>query len=260
MLGQQKVGCSRWRRGLIDAITTSSGTLLMHTGECAELHLREGRLVPGRGYAAAPREVRRELARLAAMLRLRERGRFHVHAAGAVAADGCAWLLAGESGNGKSTLAYALARSGWPILGEDGVLIERMHDGLLARAWREPMQVSIELASEFPELDASAGVVDWSDPRHRAPVAAPAGIARAARVGALALLRRSSRDALVPASPTEALAALIRQSPTVLFGDAHSARQLDTLGTLVTSVPVYHLEHTSRQLHRIERTLTEGVC
>jgi hypothetical protein len=254
------VKSSRWRRGLVDAVTTESDTQLMHTGEGAELHLRGGRLVRGRGYTTAPPDVRRELVRLGAMLRLRERGRFHVHAAGAVTRDGLAWLLTGESGNGKSTLAYALARAGWPILGDDGVLVERMADGIIARAWREPMQVSIELASEFPELDASAAAVDWSDPRHRVPVAAPAGIARAARVGALALLRRSSRDALTPASPTEALAALIRQSPTVLLGDAHATRQLDALGALVTSVPVYHLEHTSRQLHLIERTLTEGVC
>jgi len=255
------VSVSRWRRGLVDALTTEDGdTLLRHTAERAELHLRKGRLVPGRGYASAPAGARRELARLAAVLRLRQRGRFHLHAAGVVAPDGGAWILAGESGNGKSTLAYALARRGWPVLGDDGVLVERTKGGIVARAWREPMQVSIELASEFPELGAARAAVDWSDPRHRVAVLAPGGTASSAPVRALALVRRSSRDALTPASPTDVMAALIRQSPTVLLGGDRAVDQLDTLGTLVTSVPVYRLEHTERQLHVLHRTLTEGAC
>ena len=254
------MSCSRWRRGLIDGITVDGETLLLHTGEGAELNVRDGRLVRGRGYSSATIGVRRELSRLGAVLLLRERGRFHVHAAGAVASDGRAWLLTGESGSGKSTLTYALARANWPVLGDDGVLIENTVSSVLARAWREPLQVSIELSGEFPELRSYATSVDWSDTRHRAPVAAPGGSARVAPVGALALVRRSSRDALTPASPTEALAALIRQSPTVLMDDAHAARQLAALTALVASVPVFHLEHTPRQLHLISRTLTESVC
>jgi hypothetical protein len=254
------MSCSRWRRGLIDGITVDGETFLMHTGEGAELSVRGGRLVQGRGYSTAPIGVRRELSRLGAVLLLRERGRFHVHAAGVVASDGRAWLLAGESGSGKSTLAYALARAKWPLLGDDGVLVEQTTGGVLAHAWREPLQISIELSSEFPELHSYAASVDWSDARHRTPVAAPGGRARVAPVGALALVHRSSRDALTPASPTEALAALIRQSPTVLMDDAHAARQLAALTALVASVPVFHLEHTPRQLHLISRTLTEPVC
>jgi hypothetical protein len=255
------VTVSRWRRGPVDALTGESGdTLLRHTAERAELHLRNGRLVPGRGYTDAPAEVRRELARLAAMLRLRQRGRFHVHAAGVVAPDGGAWILAGESGNGKSTLAYALARRGWLTLGDDGVLVERSNEGIIARSWREPMQVSIDLAFEFPELASSRAATDWNDPRRRVAVAPPGGTASSAPVRGLALLSRSTRDSLIPASPTDVLAALIRQSPTVLLGGRHAIDQLDTLGTLVTSVPVYRLEHTERQLHILHQTLTEGLC
>jgi hypothetical protein len=251
---------TRWRYGMIDGITSGGETLLMHTGERAELCLREGRLSPGRGYGSASMEARRELARLGAMLQLRERGRFHVHAAGAVAGDGRAWLLAGESGSGKSTLTYALARARWKVLGDDGVPIEQVAGGVMAHSWREPIQVSIGLSSEFPELADFTGTVDWLDPRCRTPVPAPAGFARAAPVGALALLRRSSRDALTPASPTEVLAALVHQSPTVLLQDAHAARQLAALAALVNSVPVFHLEHTPRQLHLIATTLTEAAC
>lgn len=252
---------SRWRRGPVDALTSDNGdTLLRHTAERAELHLRNGRLVRGRGYTDAPPGARRELARLAAVLRLRQRGRFHIHAAGVVAPDGGAWILAGESGNGKSTLAYALARRGWQILGDDGVLVERSRDGIIARSWREPMQVSIDLAAEFPELATARDATDWDDPRRRVAVPPPAGTTSSAPVRALAILSRSTHDSLTPASPTEVLAALIRQSPTVLLGGTHAIDQLDTLGTLVTSVPVYRLEHTERQLHILHHTLTEGSC
>ena len=251
---------TRWRYGPIDGVTSGDETLLMYTEERAELRLRDGRLSPGQGYRGAPVGVRHELRRLGAIFQLRERGRFHVHAAGVVGRDGRAWLLAGESGSGKSTLTYALARAGWKVLGDDGVPIEQVADGVVAHPWNEPMQVSIELSSEFPELNDLAGTVDWSDPRHRTPVDAPVGFARATPVGALALIHRSSRDALTPASPTEVLAALIRQSPTVLLHDAHAARQLTALAALVNSVPVFHLEHSPRQLHLIATTLTEAAC
>ena len=249
-----------WRYGPIDGITSGDETLLMHTGESAELRLRRGRLSPGRGYRSASADARRDLRRLGAIFQLRERGRFHVHAAGVVGDDGRAWLLAGESGSGKSTLTYSLARAGWKVLGDDGIPIEHAKDGVVAHPWRDPIQVSIELSSAFPELGDFTQGVDWSDPRHRAPVTAPAGFARATRVGALALIHRSTRDALTPASPTEALAMLIRQSPTVLLNDAHSARQLTALAALVSSVPVFHLEHSPRQLHLIATTLTEAAC
>ena len=251
---------TRWRFGVVDGITSAGETLLMHTEEGAELHLREGRLTPGRGYDGASAAAQGELSRFGEILRLRELGCFHVHAAGVVARDGRAWLLAGESGSGKSTLTYALARAGWKVLGDDGVSIEQVAGGVVAHPCREPMQVSIELASEFPELADFVGTVDWSDLRHRTPVPAPEGFARAAPVAALAILRRSSRDALTPASPTEVLATLVRQSPTVLLHDAHAARQLTALAALVNSVPAFHLEHSPRQLHLIATTLTEAAC
>jgi len=249
-----------WRYGPIDGVTSGDDTLLIHTEEPAELRLRGGRLSPGRGYRNASADTRRELRRLGAIFQLRERGLFHLHAAGVVAPDGRAWLLAGESGSGKSTLTYALARAGWKVLGDDGIPIEQRDEGVLAYPSREPIEVSIELSDAFPELRDSVGSVNWADPRHRTPLGAPAGYASATRVGALALIQRSSRDSLTTASPTDVLAALIRQSPTVLLHDAHAARQLTALAALVNSVPVFHLEHSPRQLHLIATTLAEAAC
>lgn len=246
-----------WRRGPVDGITVGGETIIVHTPTRARLRARGGRLQRAEGYASAPPAARRELARVGAMVQLRERGRFHLHAAGIVAPDGRAWILAGDSGSGKSTLAYAAARAGWPLLGDDGVVIERVPEGVRAHAWREPVQLSIELAEAFPELRAHAAHVNWSDPRHRAPV--PATFVRHAPVAGVVFVRRGERDALAPVAPTAALARLVRQSPMVLIGDERAADHLAALQALAGAVPAFELEHTSAQLHRITRTIA-GAC
>jgi hypothetical protein len=248
-------GC--WRRGLIDVIPLANETLLVHTGEGAALRIKHGRLIRGRGYDKASGAARHELARLGAMLRLRSRGRFHIHASGAVDPTGRAVLLTGDSGGGKSTLAYALARAGWPALGDDGILIERRNQDLLARAWREPLQVSVELAWAFPELREHTSDVNWSDERHRIPM--PLVGPKSAPVGALIFVRRSTRDDMYPLPQTEALAALVRQSSAVLIADAYAAQHLALLCAIVASVPSFCLEHTSRQLHTVSQTISESL-
>lgn len=57
------------------------------------------------------------------------RGKLVVHA-GAVQAPGGAVVLVGDAGRGKSTLCASLAKRGWPVLTDDGVLIERKKDTL----------------------------------------------------------------------------------------------------------------------------------
>jgi len=242
-----------WRHGLIDARASGGDTLLFHTAARAVLHVRHGRLVRGTGYSAAPSSARRELVRLGAQLVLRGRGLYHVHAAGLVAPDGRAWLLAGESGCGKSTLAYALMRAGWRVLGDDGVLLQRALDTLVAHAWRQPLQLSIELAEYFPELQSYRAAVDWSDPRHRISITYRA--MQHAPIAALVFLARVRHDAITPLPQTVALSRLVRQSSTVLLSDAHAAPHLAALRELVMQVPRYQLEHTERQLHRVHKTL-----
>ncbi len=51
------------------------------------------------------------------------RGDLMLHAAGVVGPSGRAHLFLGPSGTGKSTLATALAATGWPLLDDDGVRV-----------------------------------------------------------------------------------------------------------------------------------------
>lgn len=242
-----------WEWEDVRATTDRNGVRLAHLTEPAELLLRNGRLVRGPGYHTASRAARRSLARVGAILRLRARGRFLVHAAAVVDPAGGAWLLAGDSGSGKSTLAWVLVRHGWALLGDDGVLIEAATDGVVARAWRDPLRVSLTLAGRFPELAELAPRVAVRDARARVPV--EHDVIRQAHVRAILLLERSERDRALRVGPAMTLASLVRQSPWVLIDDEDAPRHLGVLAEVAESVPAYHLTHTESQLDEFPRTL-----
>ncbi len=238
----------------------------------------------GSGYASAPPALRRGLARMGAVLRLRERGRYFVHAAGAVDPRGRAWLLTGDSGSGKSTLTYALARAGWKALGDDGIVLEvasisgragsvaqavtcaksdrlsDARDAVWVHAWREPLRVSLDLEAHFPDLAARASSDGCAsmpgDLRRRVAVSVP--FARRAPLAALVFLVRGERDVTTPLTPTAALSALIPQSPWVLLADEHASAHLAALSHVAASVRAFQLEHSSELLSTrdgIARTL-----
>jgi predicted ATPase len=187
------------------------------------------------------------LARVGAIMRLRARGRYFVHAAGVVDPAGRAFVLAGDSGAGKSTLAFALARCGWGVLGDDGVVLEARAHGVVAHPWRDPLRVSADV---FPELTHAASVSSGrgpvADARRRVHTWAKG--AKAAPVAALVFLRRADHARLAPMEPLAALAALVRQSPWVVLGDPVARAHLDALRHAATSVPALDFAHTRREL------------
>lgn len=250
-------GVVAWQWGEIDAVRDGDDVDLVHRRAGARLSVRGGRLVRGEGYAAATPVVRQELARVGAIVRLRQRGRYLVHAAGAVDPSGRAWLLAGDSGSGKSTLGYALTRAGWTGLGDDGVIIERDAHGFRAHAWRDPMKVSVALRDAFPEMTAVTQAIATNDPRQRLSLRVPMAD-RGTRVAAIVFLARGERRAIRRLGEVAALGALIRQSPWVIIEDTHASRHLETLRH-AASLPAFQLEHTPAELHTIAQVLS-GVA
>jgi hypothetical protein len=242
-----------WRIGPIDIVATDTEALLHDTPSGARLRVIGTRLSRDAHYATAPRDARIRLARAGAMIALRARGLYQLHASAAVDPSGIAWLFAGPSGVGKSTLAYALSRQGWQILGDDGVVLEPTARGAMLHAWREPLQVSSALAPEFPELRARQQFENVNDPRRRIPMPAPT--ARHAPHGAIIFPRRSASDRLSPLSQTMALSELIVQSTQVLLADSETPRHFARLRDVIASVPSFRLEHTQKQLHAIAQTL-----
>ena len=245
-----------WQWGAIDARATDAGLCLTHRGDGASLWVREGRLVRGTGYQGAGRAARRELARVGAVVRLRERGRYLIHASGVVDPRGRAWLLSGDSGSGKSTLAYALARAGWRVLGDDGVVVGIEANEVRAYPWRAPLMVSVALAPAFPEIGRQARAADPADPRRRTPLVAPRG--ERSQVAALLFVHRTDSLSVRPLGTVDALAALVRQSPWVILRDSHAASHLAALRR-IASLPAFRLGHTPAELHGIAAVLAGAL-
>lgn len=245
-------GAVDWQWGEIDARIDPDGVSLTHRRGGAQLSVRAGRLVRGAGYDAAVASERRELARVGAIVRLREQMRYMLHASGAVDPFGRAWLLSGDSGSGKSTLAYALARSGWSILGDDGVVLELAEGAVQAIPWRDPLMVSARLAPVFPELAGQEASSNPADPRARAPIPAPKATRSA--VAAIVFLRRAEELSVQRLTPVEALAAIVRQSPWVILNDRHARLHLKALQR-IAALPTFRLSHTPAELHGIADVL-----
>lgn len=246
-----------WQWGDVDARGHGERTCLSHRHSDAQLWVSAGRLSRGSGYADATVSVRQELARVGAIVRLRQRGRYLLHAAGVVDPAGRAWLLSGDSGSGKSTLAYALARIGWTVLGDDGVLLERRGDGLLAHPWRDPLRVSKQLEGSFPEVHDESLRPAPGDPRRR--VSITTRLARTAPVAALILVERATTFSMASTGPASALAALVRQSPWVILGDEYSRPHLALLRHAAAQ-PVFRLRHTPAELHSLAEILLGVVA
>jgi len=240
---------SRWRANGVEGITSDSETTLRHLGEHAELRVVGGRLSRGVGYETASRGARRSLARVGAILRLREHNRYYVHASGVVNLKGAAFIFVGESGSGKSTLAFALARRGWTMLGDDGVVLEPIDDIIRVHSWRSPSLISATLSSTFPELRGREAEAALGDERKRVPVSAPH--VGHARLGAMVFIRQGSIGSLKQYAESDALTALIRQSPWVLLGDEASAMHFEALGRVARSVPSFEFVHGYDELLRI---------
>ena len=241
---------TRWRMDEIEGRSVDEdSTLLRDLRSGAELSVVEGRLVRGLGYGTAIPKTRRALARTGAILRLRQRNRYFVHASGVVDRSGRAVVFVGESGSGKSTLAFALVRAGWTLLGDDGVVLEPGQPGTIVHAWRSPLLVSATLAGFFPELEDQHEATIPGDARRRMPWHVD-GSSRA-RLGALVFITQASNGALRECGESDALMLLVRQSPWVLLGDRFSRAHFTGLRRIVASAPLFSFSHGPQELVRV---------
>jgi hypothetical protein len=248
---------TRWRVDGVEGLSMSDDlTVLRDLEHGAELRVADGRLARGAGYGFADRSTRQSLARTGAILRLRQRNRFYVHASGVVAPDGRAFVFVGESGSGKSTVAFALARLGWTLLGDDGVVLEPLADSVIVHGWRSPLLVSVSLQQFFPELEASADQVIAGDVRGRVPCHVEAS--SRALLSSLVFVKQGPSGSLRPCANNEALMLMIRQSPWVLLGDRYSQEHFRGLQKIVAGTRTLSLVHGPDELMRIGE-LFEGT-
>jgi hypothetical protein len=178
-----------------------------------------------------------------------------LHAA-CIAREGKAILLAGDSGAGKTCLAYACARKGWTFLSGDATQFERgeQQGAVIGR----PFSIRFrESARElFPELRAYAvsphlnGKLDIEPPVDELPVTT-ALQACASHIVFLSRSQTARPPSLLPMMRTEAFR---RLEQVFFFGDGRLRReQRAGLEQFTRSLPA--LEMTYSDLDEAEKTL-----
>jgi hypothetical protein len=197
--------------------------VFLHTaGSLGVVDLRRGDAVAyvTEGLLADTEHFRYTLLEGLTLVLVATHDRLPVHAA-MIARRGVAVALAGPSGRGKSTVAYAAQRRGWRVLADDGVYVQTSP---ALRIWGRPAPLLLpgdardrfpELAEREPTRQASgklkipvdSGLVSQPDPVPEAVVC---------------VLDRGPVATIEPLPPAELVAALIRdlEPGLELYGDA----------------------------------------
>lgn len=141
----------------------------------------------------------------------------------AVMIGGVAQVFLGDKGSGKSTTAAALIESGFPLISDDVVAIERLPSGqLVVRPGYPAMKLDKHMFSSFRNgsytvLEPDDGSYTAGKSRVRLKARMPQA---AVPLGRIHCLVRGDRNEINPLSQTETLHALIRFSHYPRLGSA----------------------------------------
>jgi hypothetical protein len=129
-----------------------------------------------------------------------------IHAA-AIARAGTGLVLAGSSGTGKSTLAYAAMRAGLRVLTDDAVYVQ-LRPALRVYGMARPLHLAPQSTDWFPELHDAPVVARPGGRKKRAiPLDPAAGPPVIERVGLCVLESHAGTQSVRPISPDEAVIA-----------------------------------------------------
>ena len=176
------------------------------------------------------------------------RGDLMLHGAGAVGPSGWAHVFLGPTGAGKSTLATAMAASGWPLLDDDGIrVIDRAGAPHAMPGYAGVRLLPDAAAAVLPDVTPGRCMQRGHAKRrfavdgHRLTIAdGPAPIA------AIYALQRTDdpQPSLTRLKLAEALTAIVEQ--TFHFADkpvAITRKAFEQAAALAIAVPVWRLHH-----------------
>ena len=188
----------------------------------------------------------REFFLLGFLMLFRRHGLYGLHANGVVKQD-AGYLIAGSSGNGKTTLTLALVHEGWRYLSDDALVLRTTSSGIEAQAFRRGFSCTHETATRFPKLRAldDTRTVKMRDDKRLVDIDSLFPDRFTARCQPQLLLfpqiDRDRRSRLFPLGATEAMMALIQQSPGILIDRRDVRAQMDVLKRLLDQAQSYRL-------------------
>lgn len=171
---------------------------------------------------------------ISAALLLADLGRALVHAAGVVSPDGGAWLIVGDAGVGKSTSCANLVGLGWGYLSDDQVVLQGGPAGVSVEGWLRPFH----LDAGSPKGGGGKGRVEVS-----AATLGPGRWHQSAPLHGflLPVLRPIEATELVPISPAQTFAGLVRQAPWLLARRRAAGEMVRLLRSMVLTHAGYRL-------------------
>lgn len=155
----------------------------------------------------------------------------------------------GKSGRGKSTLAAAFARAGYPFLSDDGLSLEPIGATYMAKPHRPHVRLWDD--SNVAVLDGceSDAASEWLEKTFIESGPALPFETRTLPLAALCFLDDGRGDAVIERQmePAQALLELIRHSFILNVDDpAHIQTQFDQLSKLANAVPCFTLDYPRR--------------
>ena len=181
------------------------------------------------------------------LLLLRQKGRYHLHAAAVESPKGERWLICGPPRAGKSTLTTALGLSGWQPIADDGLFLSVCHGAPYLEAFRKPFHLDRQLWERWPMLaEVRQGPVSLE--RILVDGLSHFGTAELAQSGwsgidAILLPRISGmrQSALASIEPSRVLLTLAQESVYFPLCPPHPQRQWSLLTELVRQARGYTL-------------------
>jgi hypothetical protein len=169
-----------------------------------------------------------------------------VHAA-AVARGGRALLLCGDSGAGKTCLAYACARRGWTYLSDDAPVIHREREELVATGrphqvrFRSSASALFQELAQFPAAERPNGKPDIEVDS----AAIGLSIALEAPIAGLVFLNRYNAHCPASLHPQPQSDALDYLEQVICFGDERARSDMRSCAARLVKLPLLELRYSA---------------
>jgi hypothetical protein len=186
-----------------------------------------------------------------------------LHAA-CIALEGRAVLLAGNSGSGKTCLAYACARRGWTFLSGDTIQFARGSDDGMVIGRPFTIRFREDARELFPELGRYAVVTGFNGKVDIEPRLEDLNIATSVRAhaGPVVFVNRSPDSAEVSLRPVGPEEAFRRMAPAIIFGDDQlRGEQRAALARFMKTRPAFDLRYSHpHEAENLLRSLVTGIA